>query len=80
MARQITIRGVSDEVARKLREQAEQRGCSVNALVLELLGQAVGMTERRRRLQRYAGSSSAEADALDEAIALQRTVDAADWS
>ena len=79
MARQITVRGVSDDLVEKLREVAARRGLSLNALVLELLGHAVGSSERRRRLERYAGSSSIEADALDVAIAAQRKIDPTDW-
>jgi plasmid stability protein len=79
MARQITVRGVSDDLVEKLREVAAQRGLSLNALVLELLGHAVGSSERRRRLERYTGSSATDADALDLAIRAQRGIDPSDW-
>jgi hypothetical protein len=79
MGRQITIRGVSEDLSRRLRAAAEQRGCSVNTLCLELLGRAVGASHKRERLQRYATATSADADALDQAIAVQRSVDPTDW-
>ena len=79
MARQLTIRGVPEDILRKLREAAVRRGSSVNALVLELLAQAVGSSERRRRLERYATSSAADADALEDAIRQQRKIDPNEW-
>lgn len=79
MGRQLTVRGVSDDLMRKLRETATRRGTSMNTLVLELLARAVGSSEQRRRLERYATASAAEAEALDAAIVLQRTIDPNDW-
>ncbi len=76
----MTIRGVSEEVADKLRETAEARGISVNTLVLELLERAVDHTERRTRLARYATATKADADALEDAIRAQRVIDARDWT
>lgn len=79
MGRQITIRGVSDEVARKLREIAAARGVSVNALLVDALERLVGASERRERLSRYATWSVDEARAFDRALRAQRVVDPRDW-
>jgi plasmid stability protein len=73
MGSQLTVRGVPDDLMHRLRDIAIQRGSSVNAVVLELLTQAVGSSERRRRLERYATSTTADADALEAAIRLQRS-------
>src|SRR3954470_24725453 len=54
MAKQLTIRGVPDEVGRRLERLSQVRGQSVNATVLHILEAAVGVDERRRRLARYA--------------------------
>jgi len=50
MARQLTIRGVSEEVGQRLESLSQARGQSVNATVLAILEAAVGIEERRRRL------------------------------
>ncbi|MCB1799926.1 MAG: ribbon-helix-helix protein, CopG family, partial [Gammaproteobacteria bacterium] len=35
--RAISLRGVDEEIARKLKAEAAQRGTSVNALILQLI-------------------------------------------
>jgi plasmid stability protein len=42
MAKLLTIRGVSDEVGRRLERVSRAKGQSVNATVLEILATAVG--------------------------------------
>jgi plasmid stability protein len=79
MGRQVTIRGVSEDVLRKLRALADARGTSVNALLVEVLERYTGSSERREQLQRYATWSDAEARAFDEVLRTQRTVDPRDW-
>jgi plasmid stability protein len=79
MGRQITIRGVSDEVARKLRVMADARGASVNTVLLELLERFVGTSERRERLRRYATWSDEEASAFEANLRAQRVIDSRDW-
>jgi predicted DNA-binding protein len=52
MAKQLTIRGVSEEVGKRLESLSRARGQSVNTTVLELLESVLGVDERRRRLAR----------------------------
>jgi plasmid stability protein len=54
MRKQMTIRGIPEDVARKLLRVSQQRGQSVNAIVLDILTQAVGTDIRRERLAGYA--------------------------
>jgi hypothetical protein len=80
MRKQLTLRGVSKELARRLARLAEQRGASINTTVLELLERATGMDARRERLARYTTFSDADRSELDDAIALQRTIDPDQWT
>jgi len=79
MSKQMTIRGVPDEVARKLERLSRQRGSSVNTTVVEILRQAVGVNARRERLARYATWTREEFDQFEKALAEQRVIDEALW-
>lgn len=79
MAKQLTVRGVPDETSRRLEALSRERGTSVNATVLEVLNQAVGVDERRRRLERYVTWSEAEAQQFDAALSEQRAIDEDLW-
>jgi plasmid stability protein len=79
MARQLTIRGVSDEVGQRLESLSRARGQSVNAVVLEILSAAVGVDERRRRLARYATWTPEDLAEFNEALAAQRMIDDPLW-
>ncbi|HEX4961779.1 MAG TPA: hypothetical protein VF173_13130 [Thermoanaerobaculia bacterium] len=79
MAKQLTIRGVSDEVGQRLEGLSRARGQSVNAIVLEILEGAVGVNERRRRLARYTTGTPEDLAELNEALAAQRTIDDSLW-
>lgn len=79
MPKQLTIRGVPDEVARRLERLSRARGQSVNTTVVHLLAAAVGADERRRRLQRYATWTAEDLDEFQKALAEQRVVDEALW-
>ena len=79
MAKQLTIRGVPEEVGQRLENLSRARGQSVNAIVLEILGAAVGVDERRRRLARYATWSPEDLAEFNEALAVQRTIDDPLW-
>jgi plasmid stability protein len=48
---QLTIRGVSEQDIERLREEAAERGCSINAIVREALAEHLER-ERHRRDQR----------------------------
>jgi plasmid stability protein len=79
MPRQLTVRGVPDEVGRRLESLSRARGQSVNATVVEILERAVGAEERRRRLARYATWEPEEVEEFDRALAAQRTIDEELW-
>lgn len=79
MPRQLTVRGVPDEVGRRLESLSRARGKSVNATVLEILERAVGAEERRRRLARYATWDREDLEEFNRALAAQRTIDEELW-
>ncbi len=79
MAKQLTIRGVSEEVGCRLENLSHAKGQSVNATVLEILGSAVGVEERRRRLERYATWTPEDLAEFQESLAAQRQVDEELW-
>jgi hypothetical protein len=79
MARQLTIRGVSDALSRRLAKLGKSKGQSVNATALGILEEAVGIDARRERLARYMTWSAAEAEEFDAAINSQRAIDADQW-
>ena len=79
MAKQLTVRGVSDEVADRLAKLSKSRGQSLNTTINILLAQAVGEDERRRRLERYVGWTQADLAEFEEELAAQRTIDDALW-
>jgi hypothetical protein len=79
MAKQLTIRGVSDELGRRLAGLSRERGQSVNTTALTILEDAVGIDARRRRLARYATWSSADLAEFDRALADQRVIDEDLW-
>lgn len=79
MSKQMTIRGVPEEVAGKLVRLSRERGRSVNTTVLEILSQAVGMDARRERLARYATWTSEDLAQVEDAVAAQRVIDDSLW-
>lgn len=79
MSRQLTIRGVSDEVGQRLESLSHARGQSLNATVLEILEAAVGVDERRRRLARYATWTQEDLKEFNDALAAQRIIDDPLW-
>lgn len=79
MGKQLTVRGVPDEVVERLEKLSRARGQSVNATVREILGDAVGADERLRRLERYVTWTPDDLAEVIEAVAAQRTVDADLW-
>lgn len=79
MARQLTIRGVSDELARRLTRLSRERGQSVNSTALAILEQTVGIDARRRRLARYATWSAADLAEFNRDLAGQRVIDHDLW-
>ena len=79
VSKQMTIRGVSDDVARKIRRLSRERGSSVNTTVLEILSHAVGVDARRELLASYATWTAEEFAQVEEAVAAQRVIDDSLW-
>jgi hypothetical protein len=79
MGKQMTIRGVPEEVAGKLLRLSRERGLSLNGTVLEILSQAVGTDARRERLARYATWTPEELAQVEDSVAAQRVVDDSLW-
>ncbi len=79
MSKQLTIRGVPDEVSERLERLSRARGKSVNATVLEILASSVAAEPRRWRLERLATWSEADGAEFDAALAQQRVVDDELW-
>ena len=79
MSKQMTIRGVPEEVAGKLVRLSRERGRSVNTTVLEILSHAVGVDARRERLARYATWTSEDLAQVEDAVAAQRVIDDSLW-
>jgi hypothetical protein len=79
MPSQLTIRGVPDEVARRLARLSKERGESLNSTLLALLAESLGVNERRARLERYATWSAQDAAAFDRKVAAGRPIDDELW-
>ncbi len=79
MAKQLTVRGVTPELADALERLSEERSESVNATVLHILKQALGVNERRTRLERYATWNEQDAQEFENALRAQRVVDEGQW-
>ncbi len=79
MAKQLTVRGVSDEVAERLESLSRARGQSVNATVNQILEESLGYEARLGDLRRFATWAPEEVEQVNEAVAAQRTVDGSDW-
>lgn len=78
--RQITIRNVSPELASKLKALAQTAGTSVNSAVLRLLEDALGVDQRRRRIEeRYGTWTEQDFREFDEALRAQRKIDDKLW-
>ncbi len=79
MPKQLTIRGVPEEVGKRLEGLSRAKGQSVNRTVLEILESAVGFVERRRRLERYATWTREDLEEFSDALAVQRQIDDDLW-
>lgn len=77
--KQITIRGPSEALTHRLRAVSEARGESMNTTILRLLEEALGVSERRARLERAATWSAEDAREFDSALDAQRVVDPEIW-
>jgi hypothetical protein len=79
MDKQMTIRGVPEEVAGRLLRLSKERGLSLNGTVLEILSQAVGTDARRERLARYATWTPEDLAQVEDSVAAQRVIDDSLW-
>ena len=79
MPKQLTIRGVPDEVASRLDRLSRSRGCSVNATVVDILAVAVDVNERRKRLARYATWTEDDLTEFMKGLSAGRVVDDRLW-
>lgn len=79
MAKQLTIRGVPDEVASQLDRLSRSRGCSVNATVIDILATAVDFKERRKQLARYTTWTEDDLAEFMTGLSAQRVVDDRLW-
>ena len=78
-ATQITVRNVDPELSRQLRAISAEHGESLNATVLRLLRDAVGLDARRERLRRYVGWTVDDLGEFTSAFRAQRVVDEQRW-
>lgn len=79
LPKQITIRHPSPELTQRLKAVAEARGESLNATVLRLLEESLGIRARRERLVRWATWTDEDARELEGALRAQRVVDDELW-
>lgn len=80
MASQLTIRGVTDELNRRLSKLSKSKGQSVNSVALRILEDAVGIDARRQRLDRYMTWSSTDLNEFEAALRDQRVIDDELWN
>ena len=79
MPKQLTIRGVPDEIAERIEALSRGKGQSVNATVLEVLAHAFDVQERARHLESYVTWSEEEFREFEANLAEQRRIDPNDW-
>ncbi len=82
----ITLRSLPPELARRIRQRADEAGTSLARTVITLLEERLGLRSRPGRevlhndLDELAGSwTSQEADVFDAVLADQRAIDADLW-
>jgi plasmid stability protein len=79
MGNQLTVRGVPDEVRRRLAQLGQARGESLNTTIRRILERAAGADGRRQQLQEYATWTADDRAEFDRALAEQRVIDADLW-
>jgi len=79
MPKQLTIRGVSDELGRRLQSLSQAQGQSVNATVLQILEVVLGVEQRRQRLMKYATWTREDLGEFQATLADQRRIDEKLW-
>jgi hypothetical protein len=82
---QITLRGIDDEVEKKIRKMAREKGTSVNKVILELIHQQAGTKHKRKEamsksLRKLAGTwTKKQAADFMESIGSCEQIDEAMW-
>ncbi len=77
---QYTLRNIPQELDRALKARAKLLGKSVNHVTLEALAHGMQQTLRRRNLRSMPGSwTKTEAEAFEESLANQRSIDHELW-
>ncbi len=83
--KQITIRGIPDDIERKARREAERKGLSFNKAFLSLLKTSAGTKERKKRvlhheLDHLCGIwTKEEAEVFQKHLGFQRRIDEDLW-
>lgn len=85
--KQLTIRGIPDEVEREIRKMARQKGVSLNKAALAVLEKASGtrgLQKNKRRLHHDLDHlcgiwNKAEAGEIEKQISLHRKIDEVLW-
>ena len=78
-ARQRTIRNVDEDLSDRLRAVSAAAGESLNATLLRILRDAVGVDARRERMLRYATWTRDEARKFDAVLRDMWVVDEKTW-
>ncbi len=77
--KQLTIRNLPDDVAKRLKVLSEEREMSVNATVVSILANAVGIEGRRKRIERYITWTDTDLARFEADLEVQRVVDDELW-
>ena len=80
MTKQLTVRGISAEVATRLKRLSRAQKKSVNAIIVGILEQSVDVKARRRQLERYATWTETDLAEFSDALRDQRQVDEELWN
>jgi len=83
----ITLRNLPPELARTIRQKAEEQGTSINKAVIKLLAEGTGVRDKKKGKKRLHNDLDAlagawtkeEAVEFDKALAAQRTIDPDLW-
>lgn len=86
--RQYTIRGMPEEIEKKILEEADKKGLSINKALISLLESSLarsGARQKKRSLpkgleQLFGVWEKKESDRFDKSLKLQREIDEGLWS
>lgn len=82
----ITVRGIPDEIEKKLRKDSKKKGVSLNKALISLLEKSIGITKEGKRIPFYHDLDHLcgiwekdEAEVFNKNLELQRKVDEDLW-